>query len=156
MHGGNNRVQVVDIEPDTTKTELTAEFGVSATQVSVAKTAIFGTFEGISTSMGYALIENEIVSYSGIVAGSGGAGTITINGRGLDGSTKSSHTKGTSIQPYEVNGVSLTRINKYHDIPATTGIKIDYSDDNSNIDSYHLRFDRDLAPARVLEKFALL
>ena len=42
----------------------------------------------------------------------------------------------------------LTRINKYHDIPATTGIKIDYSDDNSNIDSHHLRFDRDLAPAR--------
>ena len=148
MHGGNNRIQVVDIEPDTTKTELTAEFGISATQVSVAKTGVFATFEGISTSMGYALIENEIVSYSGIIAGSGGAGTITINGRGLDGSTKSTHTKGTSIQPYEVNGVSLTRINKYHDIPTTTGIKIDYSDDNSNIDSYHLRFDRDLVPAR--------
>tara|TARA_B100000003_G_scaffold207776_1_gene226204 strand:+ start:17691 stop:25220 length:7530 start_codon:yes stop_codon:yes gene_type:complete len=142
-HGGNNKIQVVDIEPDTTKTELTAGFNLTETQVSVAKTAMFGTFEGISTSRGYALIENEVVSYSAITPGASGTGTLTIDGRALNDSVKSTHNKGATIRPYEVNGVSLMRINRSHDIPGTT-----YSDDNSNIDSYYLKFDRTMAPDR--------
>ena len=44
-----------------------------------------------------------------------------------------------NMQPYEVNGVSLARINTTHDIPSTY-----YTSDNSNIDTYHLEFDRSL------------
>jgi len=143
-HGGNNKIQIVDVQPDTTKTTITEQFLETATVVAVANTSIFARFEGITTSRGYALVDNEVVGYSNISAGSGGAGTLTINQRSLQNTVKSSHSAGVSIQPYEVNGVSLTRINTTHDIPSTY-----YSTDNSNIDSYFLEFDRSLQSPSV-------
>ena len=143
-HGGNNKIEIVDVEPDTTKTTITEEFSETATTVSVANTSIFARFEGITTSRGYALVDNEVVGYSNISAGNAGAGTLTIDSRSLQNTVKSTHSAGVSIQPYEVNGVSLTRINTTHDIPSTY-----YSTDNSNIDSYFLEFDRSLQSPSV-------
>ena len=131
-HGGNNRIIVEGVLPDTTAVKLDADFGLNDTTVSVANTIPFSTFEGISTTSGYALLQNEVVSYSSI-----GTGTLTINGRNLNGSQKTPHSKGDFIQPYEANGVSLMRINTIHDIPATY-----YRTENSNIDNYFLEFDR--------------
>ena len=142
-HGGNNKVEIIDVFPDTKKTEITSILTETSTQVSVADTTVFSTFEGITTSRGYAILGNEIVSYNGITAGSSPAGTLTINGRSLNGSSKISHSIGENIQPYEVNGVSLIRINTTHDIPSTN-----YTNNNSNIDTYHLEFDRTL-PAPI-------
>ena len=136
-HGGNNTISIVDVTPDREKVKLTADFGLNDTTVSVANTSVFATFEGISTSRGYALIENEVVSYSSITAGSGGAGTLTISARSLNGTVSIPHTKDVDIQPYEVNGVSLMRINTTHTIPSTY-----YNTENSNIDNYFLEFDR--------------
>ena len=138
-HGGNNKVEIIDVLPDTKKTEITSILTETSTQVSVADTTVFSTFEGISTSRGYAILGNEIVSYDGITAGSSPAGTLTIDGRALNGSSKVSHSIGMNMQPYEVNGVSLTRINTTHNIPSTY-----YTSNNSNIDTYHLEFDRTL------------
>jgi len=141
-HGGNNKIEIVDVLPDTTITQTTSEFGLTSTQVSVANTLPFGSFEGISTSRGYALLGGEIVSYNGINATSSPAGTLTIDARAISGSSKIIHESNSNIQPYEVNGVSLTRINTIHDIPSTY-----YNTMNSNVDSYHLEFDRTiLAP----------
>jgi len=148
-HGGNNKIEIVDIDPDTTKTTLTEEFTETATTVAVANTSIFARFEGISTTRGYALVDNEIIGYSNISAGNAGAGTLTIDSRSLQGSVKSIHNKGVSIQPYEVNGVSLTRINTTHNIPSTY-----YATDNSNIDSYFLEFDRSLESPSVRDNGA--
>ena len=136
-HGANNKIQIVDIEPDTPKTTLTGGFDVNDTVVSVADTTAFGTFEGISTSRGYALLNNEVISYSGITAGTVPAGTLTIDGRSLNNTVKVAHLKGDSIQPYEVDGVGLMRINKTHDIPSTY-----YKSDSSDLDNYYLEFDR--------------
>ena len=136
-HGGNNKVEIVDIKPDREKVKLTADFSLNDTVVSVANTSVFASFEGITTSRGYALIEDEIVSYSSITAGSGGAGTLTIDSRSLNSSTSVPHSKDSVIQPYEVNGVSLMRINTTHDIPSTY-----YNAENSNIDNYFLEFSR--------------
>ena len=136
-HGGNNKISIVDVEPDRERVALTAQFGLNDTTVSVANTSVFATFEGITTSRGYALIQNEVVSYSAITQGSGGAGTLTIDGRALNGTVKSVHTSNDFIQPYEVNGVSLMRINKEHDIPSTY-----YNSENSNLDNYFLEVDR--------------
>ena len=143
-HGGNNKIQIVDIEPDTKKTTLTSALGDLDTTVSIADTTIFEKFEGITTSRGYALLNNEVVSYSAITAGVFPAGSLSINTRALGNSVKTSHSVGDSIQPYEVNGVSLTRINTAHDIPSTY-----YTTENSNIDSYHLEFDRTLQSPTV-------
>ena len=143
-HGGNNRILIEDVLPDTEKTTITSNFGENDTIVSVANTTIFARFEGIGTSRGYALLNNEVVSYSAISAGSGGAGTLSIDARSINNSSKSSHTVGESIQPYEVNGVSLTRINTSHNIPSTY-----YRSENSNLDNYYLEFDRSTASPTV-------
>ena len=140
-HGANNKIEIVDVLPDTATTQTTTQLTESGTVVSVANTTIFSTFEGITTSRGYALLGNEIISYSGISQGSAPAGTLTVDGRSLNDSPKTSHDINTTIQPYQVNGVSLTRINRTHDISETY-----YTDENSNIDSYHLEFDRSFTP----------
>ena len=136
-HGANNDVEIVDVEPDREKVKITANFGKNATVVSVADTTPFATYEGISTAGGYAKISNEIVEYSGITNTSGTAGTLTIVTRGVDSTTQSAHSTDDFIQPYEIGGVNLRRINTTHDLPATY-----YTDENDNIDHYHLRFDR--------------
>ena len=136
-HGGNNKIQIVDIKPDREKVRLTANFSLNDTIVSVANTSVFATFEGITTSRGYALVDNEVVSYSNITAGSGGSGTLTIDSRSLNGSTSALHAINSVIQPYEVNGVSLMRLNTVHDIPSSY-----YRTENSNIDNYYLEFNR--------------
>tara|TARA_R100000030_G_scaffold41449_2_gene31099 strand:+ start:13475 stop:20908 length:7434 start_codon:yes stop_codon:yes gene_type:complete len=138
-HGGNNKIQIVDIAPDTSTTQTTSELTDNSTQVSVANTTIFSSFEGITTSRGYALLGSEIISYNGINETTAPAGTLTINGRSIGGSSKITHAINSTIQPYEVNGVSLARINTTHDIPSTY-----YKSQNSNIDTYHLEFDRTL------------
>jgi len=143
-HGGNNKIEITDIKPDTTKTELNSTFGLTDTTVSVANTSIFAVGEGISTSRGYAVINNEVVSYNGITEGAAGAGTLAIDGRALNGTVKIAHETGASIQPYEVNGVSLMRINTTHDIPATF-----YKNESSDLDSYFLEIDRATPISRV-------
>ena len=136
-HGANNDVEIVDVEPDREKVKITANLDKNATVVSVADTTPFATYEGISTSGGYAKISNEIVEYDGITNTSGTAGTLTIVTRGVDSTTQSAHSTDDFIQPYEIGGVNLRRINTTHDLPATY-----YTDENDNIDHYHLRFDR--------------
>ena len=137
LHADNNVVTLADIEPDTLPTTLNSGLGLSDTTISVANTSIFGTFEGISTSTGYAKINNEIISYNSINAGSGGAGTLGIGQRGVDSSLKRSHDSGDQIFPYELNGISLHRINKQHSMPTDTVLK-----DERDIDTYHLQISR--------------
>ena len=79
--------------------------------ISVANTSIFGTFEGITTSRGFVKINNEVIFYDSITAGGGGAGTLGIGTRGIDSSLVRSHPNNSEIFPYELNGVSLTKIN---------------------------------------------
>ena len=136
-HGGNNVIQITDISPDREKVAITANFGENDTVISVANTLPFSRFEGITTTRGYALIQSEVVSYSNITQISGNAGTLTIDSRALNGTVKTSHSTQESIQPYEVDGVSLMRINKTHNIPSTY-----YNSENSNLDNYFLEFDR--------------
>ena len=75
-HGGNNKIEIVDIEPDTSKTTITETLGVTGTQVSVANTTVFATSEGISTSRGYALLNSEVVEYTAVSAGANNTGFL--------------------------------------------------------------------------------
>jgi len=136
-HGANNTIKIVDVQPDREKVKLTANFGLNDSVVSVANTTVFATFEGITTTRGYAQIGPEIIEYSNITAGGGGAGTLSIANRSQNDSVAIPHSTGDSIRPYEVNGVSLMRINTTHSIPANY-----YRTQNSNIDNYFLEFDR--------------
>jgi hypothetical protein len=138
MHGSNNIVKLSGIDPNSIPTSITAAIGINdgvSGTISVANTSLFANYEGKLSSYGYAKINNEIIFYTGITAGGGGAGTIGIGTRGIDGTVARAHDSGTQIQTYELNGVSLRRLNKQH---ATTSIL----DTPKDFDKYYLQFDR--------------
>jgi len=134
-HGANNAVKLQGIEPDSISTEITSQFGISDTLVSVASTSSFINFAGIATDRGDALIESEVVSY--VV----GTGQLTIVDRGVGGSTAIGHSLGVSIQPYQVNGFPLVGINSTINVPSNTTLR-----NESNIDNYFLEIERGSGP----------
>jgi len=131
-HGATNKVKIKGVEPDTASTTITGAINESDTQVSVAATdPIFAKFAGIGSDRGYALLNNEIVSY--IV----GQGILSLDSRGVSGSVASSHPDGSVIRPYEINGMSLTMVNTIHDVTVNNVLK-----DAGDIDNYFLELDR--------------
>ena len=136
-HGGTNLIKIEGILPDTAKTTIVGNFGPNDTTISVANTTVFTTYEGITTSRGYALIGDEVVQYSAINSGTGDTGTLSISARGQNSTVTTEHQNGIAIQPYEVNGISLMRINTQHSLPANY-----YTGESSNLDYYNLEIDR--------------
>jgi len=134
MHQDTNKVGIDNIKPDTVPTSLTQSLGLNDTTISVANTSLFGTFEGISTDRGYAKINNEIIYYDSI-----GSGTLGISSRGNDLllSGTRTHNIGDQIFKYEVNGVSLARINTTHTLPNDSTLR-----SAREIDRYHVQIDR--------------
>ena len=137
MHGTNNVVTLADIAPNTIPTKITASISSSDTTISVANTTVFSTFEGVSASEGYVKVGNEIIFYNSITPGVSPAGTLGIGTRGVDGSLVIPHDIDTQIQAYELNGVSLTRINTQHNLPSNATLK-----SASDIDKYYLEINR--------------
>jgi hypothetical protein len=138
MHSDTNIVSITGIEPNTIPASLTQPIGINTNIISVADTTRFSTFEGISTSQGYLKVKNEIIFYDSITAGTGdGSGTLGIGTRGVDGSLSMNHSIGDLVYPYQLNGVSLTKINTQHNLPTNTTLKSlrDY-------DTYHLQISR--------------
>ena len=123
-HGGNNKVEIKNVRPDTLKIKTTSALESDTTTVEIADTSPFANFNGITTSIGSALIGNEIVSYTV------GSGKLTIV-RGQFGTTPVSHDVGSDIQTYEAGGISLTGINTSFDI----------STFDDALDSYFLNVD---------------
>ena len=138
LHADNNFVKFANIEPSTIPTKLTTALGLSDTTISVANTTTFGNFEGISTSRGYVQINQEIIYYDSITAGSGNAGTLGIGTRGVDGSLKSSHEIDSQAFAYELNGISLHRINTKHEMPTDSTLV-----SKKDFDTYHVQIGRD-------------
>ena len=137
MHASNNIVVLSDIKPNTIPSTLTASLSNSASAISVANTSIFATFEGITTSRGFVQIDNEIIFYDSISAAGGGAGSLGIGTRGIDSSLVRSHANGAEVFPYELNGVSLTKINKQHNMSSNALLN-----SSQDIDKYYLEIDR--------------
>lgn len=132
MHADNNIVKIEDVFPDTVPTTLSQPLNSNATVISVASTLPFSTFEGIPASSGYLKVNNEIIFYSGI-----GNGVLGIVERGVDGSSVRSHDVNSVVYKYELNGVSLTRINTNHQLPNDS-----YLRSLRDIDTFHLKIDR--------------
>ena len=63
-HGGNNKVEIKNVKPDTLKVQTTSAIESDTTEVEIADTTPFANFNGITTTTGSALIGNEIVTYS--------------------------------------------------------------------------------------------
>jgi hypothetical protein len=130
MYGNTNKLRIYDAESSTAPVTITSPVTSTSTSVAIGDTSNFTTFEGISVSgsnPGYVKIGNEIVRYESI--GIGFLGTIT---RGVDSIIPIDYTANTLIYKYELNGVSLRRINTTHDI----------SDLDIGLDGYYLEIDR--------------
>ena len=128
----SNYVSLRSLRPDSDPVKLQSDLSVSATAISVANTTPFATFEGIATTKGYAKVGAEIIYYDSI-----GSGTLGIATRGVDNTTVQTHTAGADVYKYELNGVSLTRINTDLKMPTTAGLQ-----ENKTFDRYYLTIDR--------------
>ena len=137
LHAFNNLVTISGVDSDVPSTKLTADYNFdSLDDISVIASSNFATFEGVgvgTTNYGYAILGNEIISYTGVADGS-----ITgITTRGIDSTIKSSHSSGDIIKKYEFSGVSLRRINKEHDMNSPT---VTVPNDK-DLDFYHIKVD---------------
>ena len=132
MYSNTNKIRLSNVESSTAPVPLVSELISSSASIFVAvgDTSNFGTFEGVSVGAnnpGYVKIGNEIVKYEGV-----GSGTLTVITRGIDSTLPIDHDKSTLVYKYELNGVSLRRINKTHDI----------SDFDIGMDQYYIEIDR--------------
>jgi len=133
MYATNNKLKVVDVRSNDKFTNLgVALTTTEASTISVASTSGFATFEGIaveSLNPGYVRIDDEIIGYSSV-----GEGVLNIaaSGRGIDSTQIIPHDAGSYVEKYELNGVSLRRINREHTI----------SSYNIEFDSYYIEIDR--------------
>ena len=135
MYGKTNKLSIKDAESSTAPTILSATLtSQEVSTISIGDTSNFGTFEGIPVGVsnpGYVKIENEIISYTSV-----GSGTLTIaaSGRGIDSTIVIPHNINSLVYKYELNGISLRRINTTHDI----------SDFGIGLDRYYVEIDRTL------------
>ena len=133
MYANNNKLELSDIESSYSPTTLSANLtSQEVSTISIGNTSNFGTFEGVSVNSnnpGYVKIENEIIAYNSV-----GNGTLTIatSGRGVDSTIIIPHDVDSLVYKYELNGVSLRRINTTHDI----------SDFGIELDEYYIEIDR--------------
>ena len=137
LHAFNNLVTISGVDSDIPSTKLTADYdNTSTADISVVSSSNFAKFEGVgvgTTNYGYAIIGNEIISYTGVANGS-----ITgVTTRGIDSTVQSSHSSGDEVKLYQFSGVSLRRINKQHDINSPT---VTVPNDK-DLDFYHIKID---------------
>jgi hypothetical protein len=130
MYSNTNKLRIYNAESSTAAVVITSSVTSTSTSVAIGDTSNFGIFEGVSVSgsnPGYVKIGNEIIKYESI--GSGFLGTIT---RGVDSTISIDHNVNSLLYKYELNGVSLRRINATHNI----------SDLDIGLDGYYLEIDR--------------
>ena len=132
MYSNTNKIRLSNVESSTAPVPLVSALTSSSASIFVAvgDTSNFGIFEGVSVSAnnpGYAKIGNEIISYKGV-----GSGSLTVITRSIDSTVAIEHDKSSLVYKYELNGVSLRRINKTHDI----------SDFDIGMDQYYIEIDR--------------
>ena len=136
MQANENIVVIQGVLPDTLGTQLTEPIEITTNTISVVDNTSFRTFEGLTTSTGYAYVGGEIIEYV-----DNGDGTLGITSRGVDNTSVNIHNQGDSIYKYELSGVSLRRINTQHNLP--TDELLGFTRD---INTLPLVFDRTVRP----------
>jgi len=129
MYSNVNKVELKGIVPDTNTIKLTTALTTSSSTVPVEVTSEFDLFEGLTvsgTNPGYILIGDEIIRYTTVTSG-----LLSNITRGINGTTVASHPLNSIIKKYELDGVSLLRINTTH----TVSDPIDFDYYTINIDT---------------------
>jgi hypothetical protein len=115
MYALNNNIVISGVYPDSTPTTLNAAYAKEDSgNIVLTNASGFSTFENVSvgsTNPGYILIGDEIIAYEGVSGNS-----LTGITRQIDQTKSFSYTVGTPVFKYELNGISLRRINKTHSL----------------------------------------
>ena len=142
MNSIQNVVQLDGVKPDTVSVLLTENITSTDTVISVANTAPFTSFEGITTSAGYVQIGKEIIFYNGV-----GSGNLTVGERGFGGSPQYAHFVDEQAFKYEFNGISLTGINTTHNLPTNATLNA-----LKTSDTYFLEINRGAGRPNLLDR----
>lgn len=124
MHVVQNRVKLENIVSDTTNAGLSS--GINSTDTSIQITDVAGqsfnaaSIEGwnkinnlavSSNNPGYIKIGDEIISYSGITNN-----TLTGCVRGVFSTTARTHSLGSVVECFQLNGIPLNQLNATHSV----------------------------------------
>ena len=128
MYASNNKVIIKGVASDVDTTKLSNDLDKDeASSLKVDSAGNLSTFEGLpvsATNPGYIRIENEIISYKEVKDGN----ILFDLGRGVNSTseidTSKFHSATATVEKYELNGVSLLRINKTHTI-SMNGMDLD-------------------------------
>ena len=132
MYFEENLVRIAGAQSDIKPTKLVTPYQIgSVGSISVEDASQFSTFENVgigTTNVGLIRIGDEIIEYTDVTGN-------TIGGNITRGSTPKSYPAGTPVFKYELNGISLERINKTHDLSQVS------INDPIDFDSYHIKLD---------------
>ena len=135
MYFEDNLVTISNVQSDIKPTKLSIQLAADSTgSISIDDSSAFGTFENVgvgTTNPGYLLIGDEVIEYT--LASGGVIGGDIVRGR--RGTNPTTHPIGSPVYKYELNGVSLGRINKTHDLNDVS------VSDPITFDSYHIKLD---------------
>ena len=132
MYSSNNYVILSNVQSDINPTKLSIAYNAdSVGPISVDNSSNFGTFENVgvgTTNQGYLLIGSEIIKYTSVSSG-------IIGGDIVRGANPLTYPVGTPVYKYELNGISLNRINTTHYLGDAT------VSDAITFDSYNIKLD---------------
>jgi len=138
MHSSENYVKISKFRPEYSQvnSELSSDISTNeVTSIPLTSAGIgFTQFEGVAvdgTNIGYVIIGEEVVGYSSVTGNS-----LTSLIRGIDGTEVQSHSIDDKVYKYELNGISLRRINKVHNLSF-----VDQSIHPTTLNSYHVEID---------------
>jgi len=136
MHSKTDRVVISNVSSDIKPTKLSADFSKNTnSDILVYSTKNFETFENqpvSNTNPGYIKINGEIIAYEGVTSTS--LSGIT---REIDSTKIQNHYQNDIVQKYEINGISLRRLNKSHSLQDST------IQDSIGLDYYNLKIQMD-------------
>ncbi len=134
MHATTNVVTITDAKTDVPITALSSDYDSTSTGSLILDDGTdFAEFENVgvgSTNLGYVKVGSEILSYTGAVSN-----TLTGVTRGVDSTKTLTHSSGDQVSKYELNGVSLRRINTDHNLTNATVT------DPIGLDHYNIKVD---------------
>lgn len=135
MYSLNDYVTLTSLESDEKPQTLNSSYNSSSTSnIVLSSVGIFTSFENLPVSSinpGYILVEDEIIRYTGVTTSTNSLTGIT---RGIDFTIPGSYSQSQQVFKYELNGVSLRRINKTHNLSET-----DHSKYSTDLDSYYVK-----------------
>jgi hypothetical protein len=132
MYFEDNLVRIIGAQSDIKPTKLVTPYQIgSVGSISVEDATRFSTFENVgigTTNVGLIRIGDEIIEYTDVTGN-------TIGGNIVRGTVPKTYPIGTPVFKYELNGISLERINKTHDLSQVS------INDPVTFDSYHIKLD---------------